>query len=213
MRPERRTRRSRRIRAGEVVILPTDTVYGLAADGLRREPVERALPPQGSRATSQPTGARAASVDVLARTACRSCAARTRRCCARCSPARCTLVVPNPARRFPWLTGARPEAIGIRVPALDGVAARRCSTRWARSRRRARTFRAGPTRAALEDVPAELVERCAAVLDGGRLPGVASTVHRSHRGGARDRPRRGRCRVRRRSSGSRAASARPLTLS
>src|SRR4030095_10045220 len=29
-----------------------------------------------------------------------------------------TLVVPNPARRFQWLTGANPDAIGVRVPSL-----------------------------------------------------------------------------------------------
>src|SRR5207248_1787890 len=29
-----------------------------------------------------------------------------------------TLVFANPGRRFPWLTGARPDTIGVRVPAL-----------------------------------------------------------------------------------------------
>ncbi len=35
-----------------------------------------------------------------------------------------TLVVPNPAGRFPWLCGADPSRIGVRVPVLDpGLAA------------------------------------------------------------------------------------------
>ena len=40
-------------------------------------------------------------------------------------PGAYTLVLPNPERRFPWLTGERPETIGVRVahvpPATQGV--------------------------------------------------------------------------------------------
>ena len=35
-----------------------------------------------------------------------------------------TLVLPNPARRYPWLNGARPETIGVRVPVLPERAQR-----------------------------------------------------------------------------------------
>ena len=35
-----------------------------------------------------------------------------------------TVVVPNPARRLPWLAGGNPEAIGVRVPARAGRARR-----------------------------------------------------------------------------------------
>src|SRR2546423_15417927 len=34
-----------------------------------------------------------------------------------------TLVLPNPAGRFRWLTGTNPEAIGVRVPDFDGPGA------------------------------------------------------------------------------------------
>ena len=38
-----------------------------------------------------------------------------------------TLVLPNPGRRFRWLTGSNPEAIGVRVP--DRPAQRRRTSR------------------------------------------------------------------------------------
>ena len=34
-----------------------------------------------------------------------------------------TLVLPNPARRYPWLTGDRQDTIGVRVPDLPPAAA------------------------------------------------------------------------------------------
>ena len=45
-----------------------------------------------------------------------------------------TLVVPNPAHRFAWLTEGRPGSIGLRVPVLAGVAA--VDRRAPRGRRR-----------------------------------------------------------------------------
>ena len=48
--------------------------------------------------------------------------------------------------------------------------------RSARSPRRARTSTAGRIRSALDEVPEELRAGCGAVVDGGELPGVPSTV-------------------------------------
>jgi L-threonylcarbamoyladenylate synthase len=85
-----------------------------------------------------------------------------------------TLIFPNPARRFRWLTGTKPDALGVRVPALAGQAndvLRRVGALVATSanhhgERDPRT---------LADVPQEI--RTAAVsIDGGALPGTPSTV-------------------------------------
>ena len=86
-----------------------------------------------------------------------------------------TLILPNPARRLHWLTGDRPETIGVRIPELEGEA----SAVLERVKAVAATsanLPVGDDPRRLEDVPRELREGCAAELDGGELPGTPSTV-------------------------------------
>ena len=71
--------------------------------------------PAADRARWRPTSRCSSS-------ACRSCAADAARSRARSCPAPYTLVLPNPARRYRWLTGSQPETIGVRVPELAGTA-------------------------------------------------------------------------------------------
>lgn len=52
------------IRAGGLAIVPTDTVYGLAASPITEEPVRRLYRAKG-RAGLQPTALVAASLDAL----------------------------------------------------------------------------------------------------------------------------------------------------
>ena len=52
------------LRAGRLVVLPTDTVYGLAADG-ESEPAARSLYAAKGRDAIQPTAVLFASIDVL----------------------------------------------------------------------------------------------------------------------------------------------------
>jgi L-threonylcarbamoyladenylate synthase len=86
-----------------------------------------------------------------------------------------TLVLPNPARRFPWLTGTNREAIGVRVPELPKptreilAAARAVAATSA-------NLAGGPDPRTLENVPPEIRERAGALVDGGELPGIPSTV-------------------------------------
>src|SRR5205823_10240995 len=81
----------------------------------------------------------------------------------------------NPARRYCWLTGARPETIGVRVPALpepaDAVVSRVGSVMATSA-----NLPGGPDPARLEQVPEEILEGCAAAIDAGELPGIPSTV-------------------------------------
>jgi L-threonylcarbamoyladenylate synthase len=161
------------IRAGRAVVLPTDTVYGVAANAYREAPVRRLYRLKG-REERQPTALVAADVDVLL-----DCVPELRGragVIARALlPGPYTLILPNPARRFRWLTGDRPDTIGVRVPDLAGDAAavlRQVSAVAATSANEPR--RPDPRR--VDEIPESLRVGCAAILDVGELPGTPSTV-------------------------------------
>jgi L-threonylcarbamoyladenylate synthase len=160
------------LRAGEPVVLPTDTVYGLACSPYREGPV-RALSDLKGRMAEQPIALLAASVDVLL-----ECLPELRgrnAVAARALlPGPYTLVLPNPARRFPWLAGGRPETIGVRVPTLVGVSRELLDEVGALAATSA-NLHGGPDPRRLEDVSEELL-RGTVALDGGELPGTPSTV-------------------------------------
>ena len=158
------------LRAGRPVILPTDTVYGLCAAASSAEAVERLYRLKG-RAATQPTAILGGSVEALLEHVPELPGSIVRALL----PGPYTLVLPNPARRFPWLNGTRPEAIGVRVPNVTGDAAavlERAGPVVATSA----NLPGGPEPRRLEDVPRELRDAAAAEIDGGELPGVASTV-------------------------------------
>jgi L-threonylcarbamoyladenylate synthase len=86
-----------------------------------------------------------------------------------------TLILANPARRFRWLTGVRPETIGVRVPDLPPEARDVVGAVGVVAATSANLHgEADPAR--LEDVPQAILERCGAVVDAGMLPGTPSTV-------------------------------------
>lgn len=160
------------IRAGGVAVIPTDTVYGLVCTPHREEPVRR-LSELKRRDPGQPFALVAESVDALIECVpeLEGWAAVTVRALL---PGPYTLVLPNPARRFPWLTGARPSTIGVRVPELEGPGREVLEQVGAVTATSANLHRgADPRRPA--DVPAEILAE-AVLVDGGELPGVPSTV-------------------------------------
>jgi L-threonylcarbamoyladenylate synthase len=158
------------ILAGRPVLLPTDTVYGLCATAASAPAVEALYRLKG-RASTQPTAILAGDVETLLE----SVPELPERIVRELLPGPYTLVLPNPARRFAWLTGERPDAIGVRVPNLPPDAAevlRRTGPVVATSANLA----GGPDPRRLEDVPRELRDAAAAEIDAGELPGVPSTV-------------------------------------
>jgi L-threonylcarbamoyladenylate synthase len=161
------------IRAGRPVILPTDTVYGLCTTPYRSGPVERLYRLKG-REPRQPTAILAADLDLLF-----ECIPELRGRAGRIArallPGPYTLVLANPARRFRWLAGDTPDAIGVRVPVLPEPAAGVLALVGAVAATSA-NLAGGPDPRRVEEVPEELRERAAAVLDGGELPGTPSTV-------------------------------------
>jgi len=157
------------LRAGNPVVLPFDTVYGLAAEPHDEESTRRLYALKG-RAEAQPTALVAVDVDrLLALFPELPANARN------LLPGALTLVVPNPAGRFPWLTGSNRTTLGVRVPELTGVThniLRELGAVVATSANRP----GEPDPRRLEDVPAEIRDGAAAAVDGGELPGTPSTV-------------------------------------
>jgi L-threonylcarbamoyladenylate synthase len=156
------------IEAGEPVVLPTDTVYGLCT----RPDASATLIRLKGRDENQPIALLAADVETLfdripeLRDHARLVRALL--------PARLTLILPNPAHRYDWLTGERHDAIGVRVPELQG-AAREIVERVGAVAATSANVHGGPDPRRLGDVPQEIRD-AAVVVDGGELPGVPSTV-------------------------------------
>jgi len=161
------------LRAGHTVILPTDTVYGLCADAYREAPVRRLTRLKG-RSESVPIALLAADLDAIL-DAVPELRGRAAVMCRKLVPGPYTLVVPNPASRFRWLTGANPHAIGIRVPDLP-VEARAVVERVGCVAATSANLHGGPDAARVEEIPDELVRSAAAIVDAGPLAGTASTV-------------------------------------
>lgn len=161
------------IRAGQPVILPTDTVYGLCADAYHEAPVRRLYALKG-RGELQPTALLARDVDAVV-DAVPELDAQAATIARALLPGPYTLIFPNPARRFPWLTGRRPGTIGVRVPELP-TEAQAVLDRVGAVAATSANYPGGPDPRRLADVPDDLRAGCAAALDAGDLPGTPSTV-------------------------------------
>ena len=158
--------------AGRPVILPTDTVYGLCANAGSEEPVRRAYQLKG-REPLQPSALLAPDVDALLD---RIPELRSLESVLRALlPGPLTLVLPNPARRYGWLAGSTPGAIGVRVPKLPRPSAT-VLTRAGAVMATSANLPGGPDPRRVADIPPKIVEGCDAILDAGDLPGTPSTV-------------------------------------
>ena len=155
------------VEAGQLVVIPTDTVYGLACRPDQEETV-RALSAVKGRSVGQPVALVAASVDAVVEL--------VPELAGRAVPRGAfTVVLPNPARRLPWLAGARPDTIGVRIPDALGVAAELIGRVGAIAATSANVHGGADPRR-LADVPRGILDAVGAVLDGGELPGTPSTV-------------------------------------
>ena len=146
------------LRAGEVVILPTDTVYGIAA---LPEHAARLADLKG-RAREQPLALLAASVDALLE----ALPGLPEDVLRALLPGAYTLVLPDP--RGPGTVGVRvpdlPEEAGRVVAAVGVVAATSANEHG------------GPDPRTVADIPLRVREGAAAIVDAGPLPGTPSTV-------------------------------------
>lgn len=161
------------LQAGKPIVMPFDTVYGLAAEPARQEST-RALYELKGRDESEPSALVARDVDYLL-----ECVPELRGDAASLAsvllPGPVTLILPNPARRFRWLVGTNPEAIGVRVPDFVGPGADVLERMGAVVATSA-NHPGGRDPKRLDEVPEEIRAGAAALVDGGELPGSPSTV-------------------------------------
>jgi L-threonylcarbamoyladenylate synthase len=161
------------IAVGGVALFPADTVYGLATEPDSKEGVYRLYRLKGRDPN------RAAAVMFfrlqLALAALPELGGRTRQAAERLLPGGVTLLVPNPARRFPLACGPEPDRLGLRVPRLDGELSPLGAVRWPVLQSSANPSGAGEARR-VDEVDAAIRAGVDLVLDGGELPGTPSTV-------------------------------------
>jgi L-threonylcarbamoyladenylate synthase len=154
---------------GGLAVFPADTVYGLACDPSNRFAVER-LYLLKRRSLEQPSAVMFVDAE-LALSALPELGRRTRDALARLLPGGVTVLLDNPAHRFPLACGADQETLGLRVPRVEALA----GLRWPALQSSAnRAGEADPRR--LQDVPELMRAAADLVIDGGELPGTPSTV-------------------------------------
>lgn len=156
------------LRTGQIVVAPTDNGYALLADAQDVGACRRIATLRGRR-PGAPTALVCASVDALLRMAMPELLGARARRIRRLTPAPITFLVPNPARRFAWLGGERPEVMGVRVPLLSSAIADVVAARGAVIAPAA-SAASGTAAASLADVPHALVAAAAVIVDHGPVP-------------------------------------------
>jgi L-threonylcarbamoyladenylate synthase len=161
------------ISVGGVAIFPADTVYGLATEPDSGDGVDRLYRLKG-RAPDKPAAVMFFKLES-ALAALPELGERTRAALERLLPGALTVVVPNPARRYPLACGPAPERLGLRVPVVDGALAPLAAVR--RPVLQSSANRAGGADARrVADIDASVRAGVDLVLDAGELPGTPSTV-------------------------------------
>jgi L-threonylcarbamoyladenylate synthase len=161
------------IAVGGVALFPADTVYGLATEPESKDGVHRLYRLKGRR-PERPAAIMFFRLE-LALAALPELPGRTRGAVERLLPGGLTLVLPNPARRFPLACGREPELLGLRVPHLTGELAPLAGVSWPVLQSSANPSGAADPRR-LEDVDDRIRAGVDLILDGGELPGSPSTV-------------------------------------
>jgi L-threonylcarbamoyladenylate synthase len=165
----RATEFERAIRGGEVVLFPSDTVYGLACDPENETAVERLYALKGrapEKAAAVMFFAFEAALEALPELG-----ERTRAALSALTPGGVALLLPNPERRFPLACRADPQTLGLRiidVPVLRGVQVAVLQSSANPS--------GGADARTLAEVAPAMRAGAGLEIDGGELPGVPSTV-------------------------------------
>ncbi|GAA0667955.1 L-threonylcarbamoyladenylate synthase [Natronoarchaeum mannanilyticum] len=160
------------IRAGELVVYPTETVYGLGADALDADAVERAFAAKG-RPRSNPMSLGVPDVETAAEYV--DPTERERAFMREFLPGPVTVVCER-RESVPDVLTAGKDRVGVRVPdhelaleLLEAVAPTPITATSANVSGRASVLRS-------EDLDDEIREDAAVVLDGGETAGTESTV-------------------------------------
>jgi L-threonylcarbamoyladenylate synthase len=164
---------ARCIAVGGVAVFPADTVYGLACEPDIDDAVHRLYALKGRR-PDKPAAVMFFARE-LALAALPELGPRTRGALEALLPGGVTVLLPNPARRFPLACGPDPETLGLRVPALPPPLAALGAVRWPVLQSSA-NLAGRPDASELADVPEAIRREADLVLDAGPLPGTPSTV-------------------------------------
>jgi L-threonylcarbamoyladenylate synthase len=157
------------IGSGGVVLFPSDTVYGLACDPLDAEAIERLYALKG-RAPDKAAAVMFFSLPA-ALAALPELGSVTRAAMEALLPGGVTLLLPNPERRFPLACRADPTTLGLRVIAVDVLGRPPAPVLQSSANRSGQ-----PEARRLADVDPSISAGVALAIDGGELPGIASTV-------------------------------------
>ncbi|MFB6079335.1 MAG: L-threonylcarbamoyladenylate synthase [Halarchaeum sp.] len=158
------------IRAGELVVYPTETVYGLGADALDPDAIERAFAAKG-RERSKPMSLGVPSVNAA--TDYVVAGDRERAFMREFLPGPVTVVCEKRDVVPDALTGGR-ERVGVRVPDHDVALA--LLERVAPVTATSANVSGHPSVREISDLDEGFREQVAVVLDGGRTGGTESTV-------------------------------------
>jgi L-threonylcarbamoyladenylate synthase len=161
------------IAVGGITVFPADTVYGLACEPDSKEAVQR-LYMLKRRRPDKPAAVMFFALE-LALAALPELGPRTTAALRALLPGAVTLLVPNPAGRFPLACGPQRDVLGLRVPAWPPALAALGEVRWPVLQSSANSA-GGPDARRLADVPEYMRTHTDLVLDGGELPGTPSTV-------------------------------------
>jgi L-threonylcarbamoyladenylate synthase len=156
-----------------VALVPTDTVYGLACDPESESAVRRLYALKG-RPADRPAAVMFFALE-RALAALPELGQREQSALRTLLPAPLTVLLPNPAARYPLACGPEPRVLGLRVPLLgDRIAVLSALERPIMQS--SANLSGGPEARRLQDVSPEVRLGVQLELDGGELPGVASTV-------------------------------------
>ena len=173
MTPEEVETFERCVAVGGVALFPADTVYGLATEPDSAEGVARLYALKGRRA-DRPAAVMFFDLE-LALAALPELPTATRAALERLLPGGVTLLLPNPARRFPLACADTPEVLGLRVPRLEGRLAALRAVSWPVLQSSA-NLSGAPEARSLDEIDPSIKDGVDLVLDGGELPGTPSTV-------------------------------------
>jgi L-threonylcarbamoyladenylate synthase len=156
------------IAGGGVAVFPADTVYGLACDPLRADAVERVNALKG-RHEGKPSAVMFFS-PLAMRELVATLGPGTRDALGVLLPGPVTVVVANPEHRYPLANRDAPERLGVRL--IEGPLAGARSAVLQTSANRS----SEPAPRSVGEVEPEILDGAELVIDGGELPGTASTV-------------------------------------
>lgn len=157
------------IRGGGIVLFPSDTVYGLACDPGDMSAIERLYALKGRPADKAAavmffdlgTGLRAV----------RGHGPRTHAALHGLMPGRVTALLPNPSHLYPLACRSDPETLGLRIVSVPQLVAAKVAVLQTSA-----NPSGGADARELSTVAPQIRAGADLVIDGGELPGVASTV-------------------------------------